>query len=709
MKKIAFVFAALIALACTEKESPKPADSLVINGAKDLSFEIAGGTQTINFSSSPAWTATCSSSWLSVTPTSGTKGIGKAELTVSENTGYSVRKGYVAFAAGTAKDTVYVTQACADLLSVEPAEFRVGNGGGVYFSKLKTNLEYSVRVEDNAASWLKVSGEGVKALADVTLTINVDPLDDVHGRAGKILVTAGTHSAEINVTQSGKDPVFAVTVADRRSPVDGESFSVPVTTNLELTVSAPSWITATRTAVGYDFTVSANTGDNLRTGKVTISNTEFGKSASFNVTQKSPKSLYILAIGNSFSWDAMEYLYHILKELGYKDIFLGNLYIGGCTLATHANNISTNASSYEYRTNSSGSWGSTNGFSAVTAMKEREWDYVSMQQASGSSGMPDTYEPYLSTIVDAVKQYCPKAQRMWHMTWAYQANSTHSEFSKYGKNQMTMYNAILDAVKTKVLTRGDFDFVIPCGTAVQNLRTSYLGDTITRDGYHMSYKIGRFLTGLMWARQITGKSISGITYKPGSYTYTDDEIFVIKEAVENAYVKPWEVTESTMPPAPPTYVYPTDELKSIFTGAGYSLDSYEAVPLIIEPKAYYNSTNSSAVTSAAGGSTASNITQFAATQIFQKSEIPNGSVIVLKQGYQYRPEGWTALTAQNASSARPANVQASSSNSIVVVSDSWWGSWNYRAFNLAKVSNPNLSDAEQETLKSCFAIFKPKN
>ena len=128
------------------------------------------------------------------------------------------------------------------------------------------------------------------------------------------------------------------------------------------------------------------------------------------------------------------------------------------------------------------------------------------------------------------------------------------------------------------------------------------------------------------------------------------------------------------------------------------------MPLIIENKAYYNSTSSSTVTSAANGSTATNLVQFAATQIFAKSQIPNGSVIVLKSGYQYRPEGWTNLSTKNASSARPGNV----TTSIVVVNDAWWGSWNYRAFNLAKAGNPSLTDAEQETLRSCFAIFKPK-
>ena len=290
------------------------------------------------------------------------------------------------------------------------------------------------------------------------------------------------------------------------------------------------------------------------------------------------------------------------------------------------------------------------------------------------------------------------------MTWAYQGNSTHSEFSKYGNDQMTMYNAILDAMQTKVLSREDFDFVIPCGTAVQNIRTSFLGDNITRDGFHMSYKTGRYLTGLMWARQITGESISAVTYKPSAYSYSENEIIVIKDAVENAYKKPYQVTESSIPPS---YVYASDELKSIFTGAGYSLDDYKALPLIIEHKAFYNSTSSSTMTSAATGSTASNITQFAATQIFRKADVPPGSVIVLKQGFQYRPEGWTELSSKNAQTSRPGNVVASEDNSIVLVNDEWWGNWNYRAFNLAKAGNPNLDDAGQQSLEGCFAIFIP--
>lgn len=431
-----------------------------------------------------------------------------------------------------------------------------------------------------------------------------------------------------------------------------------------------------------------------------------GKVASFSVDMSgakatTPKSVSILAIGNSFSWDAMEYLYGILKAAGVETVVLGNLYIGGCTLQTHAGHFANNAAEYQYRKNTSGTWTSTNSFKPLSALEEREWDYITMQQASGSSGIASTYDPYLAQLISIVKEKRPNAKLLWHMTWAYQQNSTHSEFPKYNSDQMTMYNAIVSAVQGQVLPTNQFSGVIPCGTAVQNLRTSFIGDTITRDGYHMSYDKGRFVTGLMWARLLTGSSIVGNTYRPSGYSYTGKVMAALWESVENAFRTPLAVTQSQYAPKP--YVLP-DELVTLFRNAGYDPDQYNALPLTIEQKAYYNSTGGSTLTSAANGSTASNLVQFAATQIFSKSQIPNGSVIVLKDGFQYRPEGWKTLSTKNASSERPGNV----TTSIVTVDDSWWASWNYRAFNLAKKGNPALSDAGQEELLSCFAIFVPK-
>ena len=139
---------------------------------------------------------------------------------------------------------------------------------------------------------------------------------------------------------------------------------------------------------------------------------------------------------------------------------------------------------------------------------------------------------------------------------------------------MVMYNAIVNAVKTKVLAHEEIDFVIPCGTAVQNLRTSFIGDTITRDGYHMSYDYGRFVTGLMWARQITGKSIEGVSYTPSGYSYTEEDILAIKEAVDNAHKTPYEVTASKYPGKPGFVEIDSDDPAVILAGNGLNIEDY---------------------------------------------------------------------------------------------------------------------------------------
>ena len=140
---------------------------------------------------------------------------------------------------------------------------------------------------------------------------------------------------------------------------------------------------------------------------------------------------------------------------------------------------------------------------------------------------------------------------------------------------------------------------------------------------------------------------------------------------------------------------------AIMTAKGYDLSKYTKLEFTYTQKAFYNSTSD---TNSNLNTTASNVVQFVATNIVEKSKIPNGSVIVVNYGYQYRPEGWQTLGSKNTAS-RPANV----GNTVTVVDDAWWGNFNYRGFNLAKFGNPNMTDAEQAATPANFAVYVPKN
>ena len=223
--------------------------------------------------------------------------------------------------------------------------------------------------------------------------------------------------------------------------------------------------------------------------------------------------LKILSIGNSFSVDGLEYAYQIANDLGVENIEIGNLYIGGCCLSKHLTNAQNDSSSYTYYYNDSGTWTTTNNYKISTAVSSTNWDFITFQQCSNYSGVEDTYDDLVS-LMEIVTPMCSSATFGWHMTWAYQSDSTHSAFANYDNDQQTMYNAIINSVKNKIVPNNKLKFIIPNGTAVQNARSSSLGDTLTRDGYHMSYDIGRYLTGLGYIATLTDLDITKIKYAP---------------------------------------------------------------------------------------------------------------------------------------------------------------------------------------------------
>jgi len=137
---------------------------------------------------------------------------------------------------------------------------------------------------------------------------------------------------------------------------------------------------------------------------------------------------------------------------------------------------------------------------------------------------------------------------------------------------MKMYTMILSVLDSKVKTEEGIVGIIPSGTAVQNLRTSYIGDTITRDGYHMSYDYGRYTVALTWFAYLTGGDVDKVDWLPANYKATlESHLPAIREAVKNALEKPFEVTE-VKAEKPDTNELNTDE--DIFNYLDKNMDDY---------------------------------------------------------------------------------------------------------------------------------------
>ena len=86
-----------------------------------------------------------------------------------------------------------------------------------------------------------------------------------------------------------------------------------------------------------------------------------------------------------------------------------------------------------------------------------------------------------------------------------------------------MYNAIVDAV-WKVKDLVDIDIIVPAGTAIQNGRTSIIGDNFCWDGYHLDLNIGRYTAACTWFEKIFEKNVVGNPFKPSTLKDFEAEI-----------------------------------------------------------------------------------------------------------------------------------------------------------------------------------------
>ena len=257
------------------------------------------------------------------------------------------------------------------------------------------------------------------------------------------------------------------------------------------------------------------------------------------VTQKisrTVKSIKILAIGNSFSDDAMTYLWHVLRAGGVEEVVLGNLVIGGCPVSLHADHIASGAAAYMYGKNTDGVWRWETGQPFDRGLLDEEWDVITLQQASHDSGLPETYARQ-TEIIDYVNRNKrnPTARLYWHMTWAYQSDSTHPAFPRYGRDQAAMYAAILGAVESEILPNSAYAGVIPAGVAIQRLRATPVGDTVTRDGFHMSESHGRYAVALTWANTLCGIDPADVDWIPAAFADAiRPDLAYIREAVRES-------------------------------------------------------------------------------------------------------------------------------------------------------------------------------
>jgi len=243
----------------------------------------------------------------------------------------------------------------------------------------------------------------------------------------------------------------------------------------------------------------------------------------------------ILAIGNSFSVNAMAYLERIMAA-GKCDAVLGNLYIGGCSLERHYNNMVDNIPDYSYHIHSGGSKVVIPKHTLHHALVSDDWDIITMQQVSTFSGKIETFEPYMEKLIKYVRTYQPKARIMLHKTWAYEHG--HERLGVYYEDsQEEMFRQITKAYNFYSQKYG-FS-IIPSGDAYQIARQMPIFDfknggksLCADDRLHASATHGQYLLGSVWYETLTGDSILENPYSVDGISFY--ELMSLKKAAHEA-------------------------------------------------------------------------------------------------------------------------------------------------------------------------------
>ncbi len=213
----------------------------------------------------------------------------------------------------------------------------------------------------------------------------------------------------------------------------------------------------------------------------------------------------LLSIGNSFSQDAHKWL-HKLATVNGVDLQTVNLYYPGCSLEQHWAFYQQDEPAYQLERNG-GKGDRMIGLREALAMDR--FDAVTLQQVSGLSGLPQSYEPYLTDLAALVRAEQPQAALWVHQTWAYEVDFERSSFENYQRDQQRMYRDIKAAVVPAAERIGAQ--IIPAGDLIQRLREQVPefdypngGRSLNRDGFHLSLDYGRYAVAAMWLYALTG-------------------------------------------------------------------------------------------------------------------------------------------------------------------------------------------------------------
>lgn len=222
---------------------------------------------------------------------------------------------------------------------------------------------------------------------------------------------------------------------------------------------------------------------------------------------QSDETLDILIFGHSYGVDCTEHLPKLIDAAGLKTVRVARFVKGNCSMEERYKFFKDDWSKgYEECEPGQTAW-VKRPCTFKEAIDARKWDYVIFQNSLENQGNYEKAQPYLNEMADYVrktsmKKFGAEPKICWNMFWPISPIMICTQnargayrLSLYENNPEVMFAKYMQATKDLMADTGITN-IIPSGTAIMNLRSSYLNMPevyeFTRDGYHLSYGAGRY-------------------------------------------------------------------------------------------------------------------------------------------------------------------------------------------------------------------------
>lgn len=163
---------------------------------KNLAFDCIESSKEIKFKTNVAWKIMVPSdveSWLSVNPSSGTKGDASVSIAAKGNEEYEGRSAELTLVAGSKKEKISVFQIQKDAIVIASPNYEIAAEGGEILIEIGHNVDFDISIE---ADWLKQST--TKAFVKESLRFVASENTTKEARDGKIVFS----NKEKSITQT---------------------------------------------------------------------------------------------------------------------------------------------------------------------------------------------------------------------------------------------------------------------------------------------------------------------------------------------------------------------------------------------------------------------------------------------------------------------------------------------------------------------------